>query len=333
MLLERPIARIERKARQFFGNVKRLYVRRRVAVWISSLTVLFLIFYLAPLILIFVHSGEAGVLYRRFGGGTETEVIYTEGAHVIWPWDEMTIYEVRINEMTSRFSVISTNGLDIAVTASIRFYPKLRSLGLLHQQAGPDYAEKIVIPEIQAIVRRLFADYKPEDIYRTQSSLAEAMRAEASERLAQRFIVLDALLIKSIELPAIVQGAIQSKVVAEHAAEEMKFKIEREAGEKRRKLIEADGIKLFNQSIQESLSDEVLKYKSIEVLAEIAKSANSNTLIFGAPDGLPYLFNLGQGTAPRNLRSWGNSESSLPETQGSPPLPQGSPRALTSPGP
>ena len=56
------------------------------------------------------------------------------------------------------------------MTLSIRFYPRMNSLGLLHQQVGPDYSAKIIVHEIQAIVRNLAATYEPEEIYNTEPS-------------------------------------------------------------------------------------------------------------------------------------------------------------------
>ena len=301
MLQERTSSILTRRAVQLFrtacrfGFIRRFCERHKVAIWISVATLLFLIIYLVPATVILVGAGKAGVLYETFGRGTRTDVTYSEGAHVIWPWDRMTIYDIQINETTTRFPIISANGLDIVMTLSIRFYPRMKSLGLLHQQAGPDYAEKIIVPEIQAIVRSRCADYEPEQIYRTQPYLDQSIREEASRQLEKHFIVLDAVLIKLVELPANVQMAIQSKLVTKEAAEEMKFKIEKEVGEKQRKLIEAEGIRSFNSTIQASLSDEVLRYKGIEALLETARSARSNTLIFGAPDSFRYMLDGSSG--------------------------------------
>ena len=186
MLQERTSSILTRRTVQLFrsacrfGFIRRFYERHQVGTWISVATLLFLIIYLTPATVIFVGAGKAGVLYETFGRGTRTDVTYSEGAHVIWPWDRMTIYDVRINETTTRFAIMSANGLDILMTLSIRFYPRVAFLGLLHQQAGPDYADKIIVPEIQAIVRNLCANYEPEQIYRTQPYLDQSIREEAS---------------------------------------------------------------------------------------------------------------------------------------------------------
>ena len=294
MLQERPGSILYRRTVRIVKSALRLafiirfYQRRKVAIWISAALILFLTLYIAPAAVIFVGSGKAGVIYETFGRGTRTDLIYTEGAHLIWPWDRMTIYDLRINETTTRFTIMSANGLDIDMTLSIRFYPRMKSLGLLHQQVGPDYSAKIIVHEIQAIVRSLAATYEPEEIYNTEPSFFQSLFAEASQRLSERFIGLDAILIEKIELPANVQTAIQAKLVAKQVAEEMKFRIEKETAEMQRKLVEAEGIKMFNTTIQASLSNEVLKYKGMEALLEMAKSAKANSLFFGMPYGFRY---------------------------------------------
>ena len=45
---------------------------------------------------------------------------------------------------------------------------------------------------------------------------------------------------------------------------------------------------MFNTTIQASLSNEVLKYKGMEALLEMAKSAKANSLFFGVPHGFRY---------------------------------------------
>ena len=42
-----------------------------------------------------VGAGEAGVLFRRFGGGVYKEKTYGEGLHFMLPWNYMSIYKVR----------------------------------------------------------------------------------------------------------------------------------------------------------------------------------------------------------------------------------------------
>jgi regulator of protease activity HflC (stomatin/prohibitin superfamily) len=265
-------------------KLKRKYEENRVRVWITAFVIVFLLAYLAPRIVIFVDPGRAGVLFHRFGGGLQT---YREGTHLILPYNTMTIYDLRISQTQSRFTILTKDGVSVGVDASIQDHPDFAELANLHKQIGPEYVQKIVLPEIQATIREVFGRYTPEQIYQSQDDLLRNARNDAALRLRKRFIILDNLLIKSIELPTTIQNAIQSKLVAQQASEEMRYRIEREEKERERKGIEGQGVKLFNDTVRSSLSDDILRYKSIEAFLELAKYGNSNTIVFGAPGFLP----------------------------------------------
>ena len=84
-----------------------------------------------------IGSGQAGVLYKTFGGGVVTDQApLGEGFHIIAPWNRVFIYEVRQQEIFEKMQVLSSNGLEIKLDASAWFQPKYESLGVLHQQKG-----------------------------------------------------------------------------------------------------------------------------------------------------------------------------------------------------
>src|SRR5262249_743888 len=142
-------------------KIRHFWDERRVSILIALFVWIFLLLYLYPSIVIFIKAGEAGVRWRRFGGGVQTDLVYGEGTHLIWPWDTMAVYDVRVAQTQARFSILTVDGLRVEVDLSVRYYPKLEYLGLLHQHIGPDYVEKIVLPEIQAAIRQLFGQYTP----------------------------------------------------------------------------------------------------------------------------------------------------------------------------
>jgi regulator of protease activity HflC (stomatin/prohibitin superfamily) len=277
----------------FNQRLRQKYIKHRSSVLIVGFVFFFVTIILLPSVLIFVDAGKAGVRNKRFGGGVETSIVYGEGTHLIWPWDKMTIYDVRVNQIGSRFNVIASNGLTIQVEISIRYYPTVGHLGLLHKEIGTEYVQRIVIPEVQSSIRKLLGRCTPQQVYQTQNNLTLLARSEATQKLKERFIVLDNLLIQSIELPPSIQSAIQSKLIAEQASEEMHFRLEREVKEKDRKFIEAEGISRYNDIIKGSLSREILEHKSIEAFLELAKSGNSNTIVFGSPSSLPMVMDVG----------------------------------------
>jgi regulator of protease activity HflC (stomatin/prohibitin superfamily) len=271
---------------------------------ITTLVVLFLIIFFYPYVFFTIESGHAGVIFRRFFGGTVTSHVRDEGFQVIPPWDKLIIYDVRVQQVEHNFHVLSSNGLDISVVVSIRYRPKVELLGVLHKEVGPEYVEKIVIPEVQALVRQVFGQYTPEEIYTTKRSLIEQTLQEALGQIAEKYVSLDDLLLKAIILPPAIEAAIEAKLVEEQRALEMKFRIEREKQEAERKVIEAEGVDVAQQIIGQSLSSMLLSYKGIEATLNLAMSHNAKVVVVGGNNGLPLILNSGFGDQQNNGSQW-----------------------------
>lgn len=305
----------------------------RAVVLITTFFVSFFLLCLIPYVLVVIQPGAAGVLYSPLAGGTQTDRIYGEGSHLKWPWDVMYIYDLRIDQVRTHQDVLSSNGLVIGVMTSIRYHPRLNLLGLLHKEIGPDYAAKIVIPQVQSLVRRVFGQYTPEEIYTTKREVIQTTLEAAVQQLGERYVTLDDLLVLSIELPPTVQNAIQAKLVQQQSAEEMKFRISRETQEKERKLIEAEGIYRYNEKVRESLKStdgndvySFLKFKGIDATVELAKSPNSKVIVVGASDRMPLIMDAGSTTGTNVPPALTPSPSPSPSTQATPgPGPGNSP--------
>ncbi|MBT3621765.1 MAG: prohibitin family protein, partial [Flavobacteriales bacterium] len=122
-----------------------------------------------------VESGEKGVLFKKFGGGLEKEVVYGQGFHIIAPWNDMFVYDVKIHETFEKMEVLSKNGLSIKIDLSFRYMPQQDKIGHLHDEIGRDYLERIIKPEIRSVTREVIGNYLPEELY---SSKREAIEDE-----------------------------------------------------------------------------------------------------------------------------------------------------------
>ena len=267
------------------------YVRKHKRnVLLGTLTFLLVFLFFAERIVIFVNAGESAVLFKRFRGGTQLDRTYGEGLHVIMPWDQMQVYTVRIQHETKQFEVLSANGLKILVDASIRYRPILENLPYLHQNVGPDYAERIVFPEVEAVVRQIFGQYLPEDIYSSQKFIIQNTVQNAIFEVSERFVDLDELLITKITLPEMITTAIEEKLEKEQVALGYKFRLDSERLEAERKRIEAAGIRDFQTIISAGLTENYLRFKGIEATLKLAESDNSKIVVIGGgKDGLPII--------------------------------------------
>lgn len=238
-----------------------------------------------------IESGEAGVLYKQFGGGTVTDSYYTEGFHFIAPWNDMFIFNVRNQEQQEVMEALSKNGLTIEMEMSIRFRPVVSDIGTIYQTIGPDYKNVVVLPEVRSAARQIIGRYNPEELYSTKRDfIQDEIYNTVQERLADKHIYLDAILIRGIELPPNIKEAIEKKLKQEQESKEYEFRIQKETKEAERKRIEAQGIKDFQDIVSEGISDKLLRWKGIEATLDLAKSNNTKVVVIGqGKDGMPII--------------------------------------------
>jgi regulator of protease activity HflC (stomatin/prohibitin superfamily) len=84
---------------------------------------------------------------------------------------------------------------------------------------------------------------------------------------------------KSIKLPEGLAKSIEFKLQAEQDAMRMEFVLQQEKLEADRVIIKAKGERDAQKILAEGLTPEIIKLKSIEAFNELAKSANSKTII------------------------------------------------------
>ena len=275
------------------GFVDRLWDQHKLTVYVLGMIVLFLLVYLAPYMFITIDAGHGGALYKKFGGGTQTNRVYLEGFHFVAPWDKMVPYDLRVQQIEHEFDVLTSRGLSVNVTLSIRFQPRQDLLGVLHRAVGPDYTQKVVIPEIHAMVRNIFGRFTAEEIYTTQRALIQSTLQTSRTEVEQQFIHVDDVLIKTITLPPKILEAIESKLTQEQKFLEMTYVIQKEELEAERRIIEAEGINTAQQIISETLDDKMLRYRGIEATLQLSKSHNAKVILIGGENGLPLILNTG----------------------------------------
>lgn len=238
-----------------------------------------------------IDAGHEGVLFKRFAGGLEKENTYKQGFHIVAPWNTMHVYDVRLNEDYEVMEVLARNGLTIKVDMSYRYRPIRERIGYLHDNVGMDYHRRIIVPELRSATREVIGKYNPEELYSTQR---EAIQTEIFERTKESAgrndLIIDAVLIREVELPESLQAAIERKLREEQAALEYEFRLERERQEAERILIEAEARAEANRLVSASLNDNILRNKGIEATLKLANSTNAKVVVVGGGgDGLPII--------------------------------------------
>lgn len=261
--------------------------------WVTFLVGLFLAGWLFDSIFINVYPGHAGVIWRRFAGGTDLTRVYGGGLWIVNPFNRFYVYETRLQQRETEFTALSANGLTLRIRASVRFRPIVKDLPLLHEAVGPDYIDRVVIHQVQSVIRKVIGVYVPDQIYGSQGNILQNVVFSAMAELRARHIELDDLLIREVRLPDKMASAIENKLEQEQIALQFDYVLNRERKEAERKRIEADGILQFQRTVAQSVDEKYLRLRGIEASLALAKSPNAKVVVFGnAPGGLPLIMNL-----------------------------------------
>jgi regulator of protease activity HflC (stomatin/prohibitin superfamily) len=280
----------ERPAAKWSGNIARASHYSGIRILLILAFVSLIAIYFWKDVFITIRSGEAGVLYLRFGGGTQTDRVLGEGMKIIAPWDKLFIYDVRVQETKHTMKVLTSEGLTVTLNLSIRCHPELDLVGLLQKNVGPDYRDKIVVPEVESALRITLGNFPMRDVYGSQRGLIQEAINESLEKVQQKFVKIDEVVLREVILPDKLRETIEDKMSQKELLESYEFRGAIAKLEAERRQTEASGIKAYNDTINQSLTPSVLKWAGIEATRELAKSPNAKTIVIGTgPNGLPLI--------------------------------------------
>jgi|TARA_B100001059_G_scaffold69091_1_gene66118 regulator of protease activity HflC (stomatin/prohibitin superfamily) len=240
-----------------------------------------------------IGYGEAGVLFKTFGGGVVTdEPPLGEGFHIIAPWNQVYIYNVKQQEVfESKMQVLSSNGLEISLDISVLYQPKIEDLGILHKTKGENYLNVIIIPQIRAVARSVVGRYTPEQLYSTKrDAIQNEIFEETKKVVEEQYVQLNAVLVRDVTLPITIREAIGRKLTQEQETLEYEFRLERAKQEAERQRIDAEGKAKANRILSASLTAKILQEKGIDATRQISESPNSKVIIIGGGEsGMPLI--------------------------------------------
>jgi regulator of protease activity HflC (stomatin/prohibitin superfamily) len=239
-----------------------------------------------------IGSGEAGVLYKTFGGGVVTdEPALGEGFHLVAPWNKVIVYEVRQQELLEKMKVLSSNGLDILLEVTAWYQPQTEELGLLHQKKGQDYLDRVIKPSIRSAARSVVGRYTPEQIYSSKrDAIQKEIFDETKKILDGQYVQLNEVLVRDVTLPPTIKTAIEKKLKQEQEFLEYEFTIQKAEKEAERQKIDAEGKATANRILNASLTANILKEKGIQATLELANSKNAKVIVVGSgKDGMPLI--------------------------------------------
>ena len=279
-------------------------------VTISLLATLLAGIVLWPSVIHFVPPGHASVQWRRFGEGTDLVNYPGEGIVVTAPWNLLTTYDVRVQLQYVDIDVLMQDGLTIDVQLSVRYHLDPNQLGYLQRFVGSEYFDTLIRPVLAAEARNILALYTADTVYSANRRSLQTQIEKAvikgvrlilkSDREGAKDIVnIDEVLFLTIKLPQKIAVAIERKNEERQRVEMLEYAIQAEDQERKRKIVEGNGIRSYHEIIRSSLSDEFLRWKSIDATLKLAMSPNSKVIALGGMGtSMPLMFNLGESAVP-----------------------------------
>ncbi len=236
-----------------------------------------------------IREGEVGVKRTL---GTYKEKPFTNGLKWFNPF---TTSIVKVSTQTENLEVgltiPSKEGLNIQSEVSILYNVIPTDAPGILRTIGPEYERNIILPVFRSAVADVSARFFAKDMHTGErGKIEEDIRSQMDKLLQGKGIEVEAVLLKSIQMPPSLARAIEEKLEAEQNAQRMEFILLQEKQEAERKRIQAEGVRDAQNIISQGLDPMLLQFKAIEAFMELSKSNNAKVIITDGK-GLPMMIN------------------------------------------
>lgn len=240
---------------------------------------------------VIVQAGERAVIFSDISGVQTYQL--AEGFHLNLPfvW-HVTKYDIKTRTYTmsgsaqesnrtaeadhdaaqvpdDALTALTADGLPVTLDLSVRFHIYSDNVWKLHKQIGPDFVDRVVRPEARSVARMTFAGFPVIDVYSgKRQAIIDGIVTQLREKFRQNYLILDEVLLRDIRFPTEFQATIEQKQVAQQAAEQMVFELQRAELEKQQKIVQAQGEAEALRKTADALSKnpQLIQYEYVQKL-------------------------------------------------------------------
>ncbi|MEL7248262.1 MAG: prohibitin family protein [Bacteroidota bacterium] len=258
-----------------------------------------------------VRPGEVGVRQKL---GRINDQALAEGPRSYNPFTSTIVtLPTRTVNLEIRSNLPSKEGLTISSEISILYRIIPEQAPNILREIGRSYEQQIILPVFRSASADVTARFLAKDMHSGERAIIETqIRDRMADILKPKGIVVENVLMKSIQLPQGLARSIEEKLQAEQDAQRMEFVKQQEARNAERLLIQAEGERNAavinadaerqrveiqaagqanailleanaqaeaNEKLSESLNPDILKYRSIEAFYRMSTSNNSKVII------------------------------------------------------
>ncbi|GCC53381.1 spfh domain, band 7 family protein [Chryseotalea sanaruensis] len=225
-----------------------------------------------------VRQGEVGV--KRKMGKLKEEAL-SPGPVVYNPLITRIIkVPTRTVNVEINSNLPSKEGLNVGSVISILYKIDPSYAPSVVENIGMNYEDVLITSVFRSAAADVCSRFFAKDMHTAQRAVIEQeISNQMRGILKNRGFEIEAVLLKTIQLPAGLARAVEEKLEAEQDAQRMEFLLQREKLEAQRKLVEAQGIRDAQKVITEGLNDQILKWQSIKAFKELSKSPNTKIIM------------------------------------------------------
>lgn len=248
---------------------------------LAAAIVIFVLIFLFKIYIV-IDPGEKAVIFNKATG--TLRVTPNEGFYFLVPLiEEPTVYDMKARTYTMSIAqlegeikgddslqALTADGQIVLLDISVRYHPDPENLDKLHRRIGVDFVNKVIRPQVRSTVRMIVAEYPMLDVYSGKRTLIQAeMETKLRASFVRNYITLEEALLRNVQFSREFQQAIENKQIAQQEAQRMKYVLERQELEKKRKIIEAEGeaesLRLKGRALAENPA--LVQYEYVKMLA------------------------------------------------------------------
>ena len=248
---------------------------------LAAAIVIFVLIFLFKIYIV-IDPGEKAVIFNKATG--TLRVTPNEGFYFLVPLiEEPTVYDMKARTYTMSIAqlegeikgddslqALTADGQIVLLDISVRYHPDPENLDKLHRRIGVDFVNKVIRPQVRSTVRMIVAEYPVLDVYSGKRTLIQAeMETKLRASFVRNYITLEEALLRNVQFSREFQQAIENKQIAQQEAQRMKYVLERQELEKKRKIIEAEGeaesLRLKGRALAENPA--LVQYEYVKMLA------------------------------------------------------------------
>ena len=162
-----------------------------------------------------VDGGQRAVVWHRFRGGIQTDVV-GEGLHFRIPWVEVpTIFDVRLRPRIIATRTGTKDLQTVQISLRVLSRPDVAHLAAIYKDLGEDFDERVLPSIVNEVLKATVAQFDADQLLTQREKVSRQIREALNERAAQYHLQLDDVSITHLLFSKEFTTAIESKQVAQ----------------------------------------------------------------------------------------------------------------------